>query len=70
LSDFNFYNLFVYDPVHIYANFNAAYEYCHMGQFWDVLGSFASLNYAFIGEIGTRQLWAYITDVAPLYEKL
>jgi len=30
LHDFQFYNLFVYDPIHMYSNTVAIYEFCNV----------------------------------------
>ena len=66
LSDGQFYNLVVYDPIHISANANAAYEMCMLDQIYDQIISLGSLNYAYMGELAVRQVWTFAADTETL----
>jgi len=54
ISEGNFYQLFVYDPIRFSSNLAALYELCNGSRLLDMAAQFANLDPTFIMETLTR----------------
>lgn len=48
------FNILVYNPIHIYGNMAATYEYCNLYIYFSQLQMLLDLDYGFLSELGTR----------------
>jgi len=66
LTEGNFYQLLIYDPIQLYKNLMAAYEVCNAPVFLDLAAELLGLDPNVIVETLTRQIVASITTVPPM----
>ena len=55
-EDFKWFDSFVIDPVHIFADFFVNFEMCEFNKIIDQIGGIASLDYAALADTMTRQI--------------
>lgn len=68
--EFKYFNVLVYDPVHIWNNMAASFEYCNGYLWFSQARLFLSGDYGFIAEIVTRW-WLLATEQSvPFYNEL
>jgi len=48
------YNILVYNPIHIYGNLAATYEYCNLYIYVSQAQMLLDLDFGFLSELGTR----------------
>jgi len=63
LTDVQYFNIIFYDPLKIYGNIEAAYEYCTFNVYLDQIGLLAGLDWGYMGEVLVRDSIILATEL-------
>lgn len=65
-----YFNVVVYDPVKVWNNLAAAYEYCNMYLYISQLALLVQLDYGFVAELTTRFSIIISEEATEFFKKM
>lgn len=63
-----YFQILIYDPVRIYGNIEAAYEYCTFNTYVEYANILFSLDWGYIGEVVVRDTLLFVLEYQPYGE--
>ena len=68
LNSVEFFQILIYDPIRIYGNIEAAYEYCTFNIYLEQLDLLTSLDWGYLGEVVVRDALLFSLEFTPYWE--
>lgn len=68
LNSVEYFQILLYDPIRIYGNIEAAYQYCTFNIYLEQLDLLTSMDWAYLGEVLVRDTLLFVLDFTPYWE--